>query len=210
MANQDVWQVRAIFDNSSTNEQLSFGFHFTESAGGAPSASDIGPHVVDWWDTGADAVKQYTPSTMSLAQVNLRRVVPFDASMQTYNVGLPIAGTATGDMYASQASPLINLRTALIGRRYRGRMYLPPLSEVNVGPGGEIGLTVAENIRDQTSAMFAAIEGELEVDKVVVFSQAQLDNPVGSADYKNAVTSVRIDRILRTQRRRADESPEYV
>lgn len=75
-------------------------------------------------------------SGMSLTGVGLRDLnIPNQA--EYIDAGAAVPGTGTGDMYAYSIALVVTLRTAMSGKSYRGRCYLPGLTETEVQSGGQ-------------------------------------------------------------------------
>lgn len=68
------------------------------------------------------------------------------------------AGLLTGSAAPPQVSWLVSKRTALGGRRNRGRMYIPGIPETSVSPFGSIDPTLRQNMEDECDAFLAAID----------------------------------------------------
>jgi hypothetical protein len=106
----------------------------------------------------------------------------------------PAGGSATGDHVPNQAG-IASFQTGVRGPRGRGRMYLGPTGEAQVANGVLASATRA--------AMLAGWEGFISdggsfspTVKLVVASYVHTD--------ANDVTTVRIDNVVGTQRRRLD------
>lgn len=213
MAVGDLYQVRLIFGNASTGELLSTGFHIRQDLVTAPGMAQVGTAVKNWWNiagTGT-AEKGRHPDEVTLDRVTLRRVVPDEPIEQSYTTGLPIPGTSAGDPLPPQTAILASLRTALIGRSYRGRMFLPPTTESFLSSGASLTAIDAQAVLTQLDGLrqeFANPVLGIGAAWVVLSRQhngAPVVPPIGTE-----VTQIKVDRILRTQRRRADERAVYV
>jgi hypothetical protein len=204
MAQDDVYRSIVVFDNLDSGEELSFHLDGRQPALLAPTMAAIGDDVKVWWDSGhsgATAEKTWHDSQLQLKRVTLRRIKPLEPIEQVYTTGLPLAGIATSDNIPAQNAALVNVRTANIGRSYRGRMYLPPVAEGFVD-NGKLSVTLAPLMR----TAFVNLLSALDVDdfRPCVFSKKlNLSTDI-------VISSTRVDRVLRTQRRRADETAVYV
>jgi hypothetical protein len=106
----------------------------------------------------------------------------------------PVVGTGGGNPLPSNCAVLVHKRTALGGRRGRGRMYLPPFTagELDVGPSGVID-----------GPDYTAIQDELDVFYGLMVSndlQPSLYHSDGGSG--NIITSLVLDTRIATQRRR--------
>jgi hypothetical protein len=203
MAINDVYQVVAAFTNGASGKTMSFTTSIRQKGVAMPSVATVAGNYVDWWDTGLGggaAYKTYCPDETALTEVTLRRVRPLEPLIQSFTTGLPIAGTNATDPYAPSIAVLATLRTANIGRSYRGRMYLPGVAEDKVGSNATLSAADAEDIAEGITGLFAA----LDADDVAVCIWSR------TLDISTDVSNIYIDRVLRTQRRRQDRTPVYV
>lgn len=206
MASGDIHRVVLVFDDLDTGEQYTTGFHFAEEV--LPfTFADIGDDVKAAWDSagGGAALKALYGSSIRLAEITRRRIRPLEASIESYTTGLPIVGTAATGSGPTQTSLLASIRTALIGRRNRGRMFWPTPAEGLVAPGGAITAALALDVADQMAGMFTALGNDNVTP--VVYSAVQNAATPGYAP--PAITRVLVDRRTRTQRRRAELGAIY-
>jgi hypothetical protein len=206
MAIGDIYKLGFIFLSNATGEEQTTGLHLTQQSGVVDMGiSDVGPIVKDWFDVGlggANEFKQYVSADMSLIRIELRKVLPLSATVLQYVTGLPIVGTAAGDDLPPGSSVVASLRTGLIGRSYRGRMYLPTMTEAFCNADGNLTSAVALEIADGIVTMIRAINGVIVGDPVVdVYSRT-----LGSGE---AVIQVKVDERIRSQRRRTVRDPVY-
>lgn len=202
MAIGDLWQALIVFDNTTSGEALSIGVYGAQ-AGSDPTLSAIGDDVKDWWSVGSAGVnpqKGFHTAEISLAAVKLRKVQPLSPVQTIYTTGLPIVGTAGDDPSPPQTAPLVSLRTANIGKSYRGRVYLPPLAEQFVDASSNISAGNAGSIRDN-------FQGLLNLLSVDSFTPVVYSKKLGLG---TNITLVKVDTKIRTQRRRTDRTPLYV
>jgi hypothetical protein len=194
------------FSNSATLKPISFGLHVTEDVLGPPTIAAVGDAVKSWWDTALEdggAQKTFHAAEISLAEVKDRRVSPLEPTERSYTTGLPIAGTEAGGNYDPQSAILVSLRTDSIGRHYRGRTFLPPVSETDAQ--SSLNIANALLIADQFEGLVTVLNAVAGIDAVIVWSK-----PSGAwLGAKTPVTKVMVDQWLRTQRRRAIKTPLY-
>lgn len=213
MAIGDVFRVVAVFSDGTTGKEATTGLHVEQVAVSAPPIGTIGPDVVDWWNVdlagAGSAQKNFHPNDIALIRVEMRRVDPLEALIQTYSAGLPITGVETVDPLQAGSALLVSLRTANIGRRYRGRMYLPRISEAENDTSG--GLTAADALL--VANQMKTFLDTLLVDSArpIVYSPEDLGaTPPRAGTLKSPISDVFVDRRLRSQRRRALRTPVYV
>jgi len=113
--------------------------------------------------------------------------------------GLASGHTGTGtNPHPLQTSAVVTLRTALQGRRNRGRMYFP--ANGCAMAGNRFSSTPMATLATQIGALFTGLNASLlPLGTVVVVSQA--------ATATHPVTSVSTDTRPDIQRRRADKQP---
>lgn len=215
MAAGDVYKVRIFWDNAQTGKQNSTGLHVEQTDIAWGGAAEIGPHVVDWWNTagGGAALKEQFCDDVALQRVTVQRVDPFEPLIEQYLVSPTIVGTLAGDMAPAGSAPLFSLRTDNAGKRYRGRMYLPPTGEGRLDAQGNIPTVNAEDMVAQTESFFAALDAD-GARPVVYSSEAQVVPHTTPPTYLPAVatpiTLVLMDRRPRSQRRRTLRAGAYV
>lgn len=108
--------------------------------------------------------------------------------------GLNVNGTSTGDCLPPVSAPLVSLRTGFAGRRNRGRIYMPPTSELHQ-VAGVLQTTYTDAWADYIDSMLPA-GGGLE------FAQWQLSVWSEANNAGRPVTTYLLRTILATQRRR--------
>lgn len=205
MAINDVWKATAVFSNADTGEELSTGLHFTESSIGPPTITEVGAAFKDWWNVAAvdgDAQKVFHESAIKLERVELRKVSPLSPTISQYTTGLPIAGTALEANTSPNDAVLVSLRTDNIGRSYRGRAFLPPPSVAKLSGPGALTSADATFIADQYFELVRSLNAKLTILDVIVWSP--------TVPAKTPITAVKVDRRLRSQRRREPEAALYV
>lgn len=203
MAAGDLYQIVVSFTNADTAKDLSFTLSGKQPGLVAPSMTAVGDDVKDWWNTSLSsgaAAKSRSGEKIALASVTLRRVLPLEPTIQSYTTGLPIVGASATEEYTAQAAPIVSLRTANIGKSYRGRVFLPPVAEGFVGTSARLNAGEAADIAQQ----FQDLLDSLAVD---AFTPVIWSRKLGIG---TEVTAVFVDEWLRTQRRRQARTAVYV
>lgn len=128
---------------------------------------------------------------VSLTDVSVRPVPPatefFDLNLGSQ------AGLLAGQTLPLPNAPIITWRTALIGRRNRGRTFFPPPTE-NEQDGGSISATLISALQDYADGAIQLLELGVPQWQMVVHSE------VGGTD--NPVTSYVVRTLMGSQRRR--------
>lgn len=98
----------------------------------APTVSlmnDLASGMVGAWNTG---MKPSMPLNLSLTSVRLTDLTTQTGPVVNYGLGLPSAGTYGNPSLPNNCACVITKRTAQRGRSYRGRSFLPGLTEPSV------------------------------------------------------------------------------
>lgn len=209
MATGQTYKVTLDFSDGSQKNK-STGFYLRQDTVAGFDVGDVEGVVVDWWDTEVGGsglttgMKALYDPAYALEAVTLRKIDPVEATITTDSTGLPIAGTSAGDPLPMENATLVSLRTGNIGRSYRGRMYLPAVSDGQVDEN--YTLTVAGNIAEQTAGMFAQFNAGIGVANAskatpVVWSKVLSDS--------FEILTVKCDIYLRSQRRRNPRQAVY-
>jgi hypothetical protein len=230
MAIGDLYRITAVFTNADTpGKFVRTHFDYKQFTAGAPSIAQAGDLVKAWWnsDQGGGAGQQASHGIgISLDHVDLRRIEPLEAVVQTYTTGLPIAGTAVGGQSMSpRDAVLVSLRTGLIGRAFRGRCYLPPINDGFITANGDVQAAQAEGMLDQfEGGILNAINNIASFSQTMVVVHAHsghtlrtkpngtvvaIPTPV-SPKTGTAITSIKLDQRLRSQRKRQVRTASYV
>jgi hypothetical protein len=106
-------------------------------------------------------------------------------------------GTGSSGLHPLQTALVATLRTGYVGRRKRGRMYLPANAVSLSAPNNQMSTSDTDAQANAVAAMLQAANNLADDAYVAVISQ------VGSGD-NSMVTEVRVDSRLDVQQRRAD------
>jgi len=117
----------------------------------------------------------------------------------TFQASRPITGGAgTYSIYQPlQLSLVATLETGILGRSFRGRMYIPATGVDPTGHNADAG--ARNSMLDGLNAMFVAINADENLGPVSVVSQTRNEH--------NPVTALSADNRLDIQRRRAQQVP---
>lgn len=202
MAAGDIYRSLAIFSDADSGKEYTTHLD-VEEVTGAPLVTEMGDAWKAWWfdglDNGSPARSYFAPS-IALTGVTMRRIKPLSAVVELYATGLPIAGTAADNPMYPSASILASMRTALVGRRHRGRMYFPPPHEGAEQPDQLLSAADAQDFSDGVLGL---------VDELTVFEYQPVVYSVLD-DQGEFITDVFVDRRIRSQRRRNVRNPAYV
>lgn len=171
--------------------------HF-EPAGGidVTEMAALGAHIVNWFNT---SLKNYLCTSISLINVKLTDLSTETAPVVNYATGLPIAGSLASPTLPNNIALVLTKRTALRGRSYRGRIYVPGLSEgdivANTVGGGKVTALV-----NSYSLLLAFTAGSESWEMVVV--SRQNNNTPREFGVATQVLSLDSDGTVDSQRRR--------
>lgn len=215
MSDGDVYKVLIVWSNVVTAKNETVGLYVQQNGGLGFDVNDAGDAVKAWWNTELNSSglgagqKAIHPDSISLDHVELRKWDPLDPIVDSYTTGLPIAGSDVTDPLPGENAILVSLRTGKIGRRYRGRVYLPPCGEDQ--QDGNVLATPADRIAKQFIGLLQGFEEMgLGGHQPVVYSAGPYKDddpptPIGATP----ITSVRVDEHIRSQRRRNMRAPIY-
>lgn len=144
--------------------------------------------------------------------VSLSRLTQRDrrvANQPEFSTGLTVVGTAVGDVLPPQTAMCITLRTALAGRGFRGRVYLPGWAEAASSPLGQAfstaqtaGVNFITDLQSVTvSGNTLALAVARQLRKNPAPPPAQL--PIEPGELNNVTIVLSRNLIWETQRRRA-------
>jgi len=189
-----------------TGRRWSTGFHVETSDDIATVVINWGFKVADLWTNGTYGLETLYATTTT---VDTLSVIQLDATMhelQRVDATVALAGTAVTDEGANQLAILVSLRNVFAGERNRGRMYLPSPAEGAVAEG-VLGATEGTRVSTAISALFTG----LRAGGYVIFVFNRKASPRDLVPFtKKTITSEKVDRVLRTQRRRIrKELPIY-
>lgn len=124
MALGDVWQIRYI---SRFGEQLGMNIRqylvTLNLGGGSVGAPEVAGQMQAAFVT---AYRSLLNENADYVGTGAQKIRPLPPAMEAIvGTAPPTAGIVTGDAVPKQSSGLISLRTALAGRRFRGRVYVP-------------------------------------------------------------------------------------
>jgi hypothetical protein len=179
--NTTPWAVNVLHYTDSTFPTINQAVAdaFAADVGAAWDASGIGPLTADEWRING----------VSVRSIDVANQPPIDAALVR-------TGTATGDALSPQLAVCITLRTALAGRSFRGRVFVPGGAEGDNAADGSITGAYGTACRNFVNALTDFTSGT-DTFGLVVASRTLAD--------KNLVTAVvQRDSVWDIQRRRKD------
>lgn len=100
-----------------------------------------------------------------------------DGAALAYSKVHNAAGTVAGNSQPSEVAAVLTLRTNTRGRRYRGRLYLPPAHQSMTDTAGNWTATYRNNITGQYTGMMTALAAKQWVPVVASYGHSWIDDP---------------------------------
>jgi hypothetical protein len=190
MAQNDVFSLTLVQQGPAFAQEIINVLHYRQTS---VIGSDDGESLANaWLGSAANEWQDVVNVGVVLTSLRVRNITQPLFGVD-FAVTPPLTGTRLGESFPATSAAVLSLRTGLIGRSRRGRMYLAPGSEADQN-AGQISGGYATSL-----ALFAdAIKVVADVDgssyALVVWSELlQVATPV---------TDILIDQILGTQVRR--------
>jgi hypothetical protein len=157
-----------------------------------------------WWDSNIKAIFTHHSN---LAEIRVTDLTTQSSPGITYVTGLPISGThSTGTPEPNNVTAVISWRTALRGRSYRGRTYIPGLSSDQVD-GNSLVSGFVTSLQAAGNALITAIPTSEH--RLVVCSKFS-NNAPREYGITTDIVSCRVDTYVDSMRRRlAGRGPAF-
>jgi len=156
----------------------------------------VGGAMIDWW---ANNLAASLSSSLSLVNVTVTALHAATGPQVVITTGLPISGEQGADVVSNNVALCVSFRTALIGRSFRGRNYVPGLTE------GDTNLSLVNSTRAAAIvASYAALISDPPPGTVWVVVSRTVNHVVQSPTaLTNTIVSVQlVDLVVDSQRRR--------
>lgn len=171
----------------------------------ASSSNSLAGVLIDWaaqvnsaWTNGTHGLQTLYATTTELTAIS---AIQLDATMhavQEVTSPVTLPGTAVTDEGPNQDAILVSLRNTFAGERNRGRMYLPCPAEGTFAEG-VLGGTETTRVSTAIAALFDG----MRTGGYTFFVFNRKTSPRDPILYaKKTIASQKVDRVLRTQRRR--------
>lgn len=137
MAAGDIYRLSMVGDYSATEVSVVTAHVRFKSPGATPDGASA-----LFKANLLDVLKTYVAPTYNWRYINWLSANLTPPRSGSYTTGFPVAGTqsSSGDPVPYTCAVVVSLRTNYAGRSYRGRMYLPGLTE-GQSAGGRVGQT---------------------------------------------------------------------
>lgn len=197
----DLRSVHVIYAGPTGGYVNSFGFAARQPVAGDDLADLASAFRTALVKNTSGGLLYGANSGVSVTTIRVEDVKP--GTVATYeSVAAAVTGASATEMLPPQAAIVFTFSTLTKGRSYRGRIYLPGATEENAGAGTLTGaaVTLYSTIGVNLLAIFGPSGSNANWQHVVISRYAnhvKRATPVGTA-----VTSITLDPVLQTQRRR--------
>ena len=171
----------------------------------ASSTNDLATTQIDWalqvnsfWTNGSHGVETLYATSTVLTEI---KSIQLDSTMHVIQESVSpvtLAGTDATQEGPNQDAILVSLRNLSAGERNRGRMYLPCPAEDTFNEG-VLGSTEGTRVSTAIDALFTGM-------RTAGYTFFVFNREVSPRDpvlyTKKTITNEKVDRVLRTQRRR--------
>lgn len=201
--------LQGTYPTSPANQVVMTGHVQVTGSGSDPSDADVDTLLTalsTWWTSGLDgevSLRSRLVGGFTLVSIAGQKIRPAPiATPRLLTVGT--AGSVATAGFPPQVAAVASLRTAVAGRSFRGRMYVPGIPRAfSSGDDGVINATDAQGLADCFDGMRRHIDTMYAgFGQLVVFSRLN--------DVATKVTSIRVGRTLDIQRRRKVPGETYV
>lgn len=171
----------------------------------ASSSSDLATTLINWaaqvndfWTNATHGVETLYSTATALTSISAVQLDATFHAVQEVVSPVVLLGTDATNEGPNQDAVLVSLRNIFAGERNRGRMYLPAPAE-DTFDEGVLGFAEATRVSTAINALFSGMRG-LGYTFFVYNRKTSPRDPVLYA--KKTITAEKVDRVLRTQRRR--------
>lgn len=197
----DLRSVRVQYSGPGGIYENSFGFAARQAVAGDDLADLASAFRTALIKNTSGGLLYGLASLVSVTTIRVEDVKPGTVATQDSVAGA-VAGSNAGDPLPAQCALVFTLATLVKGRSYRGRFYLPGVTEDEVTAGTLNGASVTSftTIGTQLGAVFGPSGSNANWQLVVIsryLNGVKRATPVGTA-----VTTIVLDPVIRTQRRR--------
>lgn len=190
-----------------TGRSWSTGVHASSSGDIAAALVEWSLKFTDFWSNGTTGAEDLYATTTVVTQLSVIQLGATMNEIQRVDGPVTLPGTSVAEENANQLSVLVSLRNPFSGARNRGRMYLPAPAE-DASAEGVLTPTKATRVRTAVSDLFTGMRS----DGYVFFVFNRESHPHDLVPFtKKTITNEKVDKVLRTQRRRVrKEAAIYV
>lgn len=196
MAIGDVYKL-AVVGAFGLGQEFVNTFHYRcEDAGAGDFPSDL---ALSWQLTALPNYLDLLMDSSLVVQIEVRQVT--GSPLASNDLVINETGANSGEQLPPQVCPLVSWRTGLIGRRNRGRSYLPAPPE-NIQDAGALTTGFLESIQTFADSCKLLTGGGFGDWQLVIYGKANPDAEPPLDENIVPVTTALVRRDLATQRRR--------
>lgn len=190
--------VTWIFALSGSSHQFGFSHGVDVENAFSTDPQNVADDAADAFLTGYTAAAMYNPWTFVLAHALLKQGSNLYSADSVHNT--PGTGGSQPTNTANLAM-IVQKKTILAGRKFRGRMYFPPFSivDADVNNAGVIDSSVVSSLQGQVDDFRSAWEGKDSVEHLNLLHTATIAEPAPDG---TTVTDWTVEALCGTQRRR--------
>lgn len=175
--------VRCVVSGLTPSGRKWANIHHMRYAGGAssPGTTEIDNMDVELFKlysgtayAGGGAVLNVCPATTTVTQIDY---TVLDGAALAYSKPHTASGIGAGNSLPPEVSAVLTLRTTTRGRRYRGRVYLPPFVVGNTDATGSWTSTVRNALIAQYQGMMGALGPKQWKPVVASYGYSWIDDP---------------------------------
>lgn len=202
MAVNDVFKVAAV---GSLNDQTIVNvFHYRQSTVNSSTLSNL-ESLARAFNAGPLAAMALASSEeISWSLIEARTFTPPSIPLAGYDLAVSVVGTNEDIAAPPTVCWVVRKRTALLGRKYRGRNYFAGMgmSDVDAGTIAAAGITKYQTARNAIGASITwTASGSPTFIPCIAALDPSVTGPVAGVRATD-ITSVFLDTVLRSQRRR--------
>jgi hypothetical protein len=162
-----------------------------------PDLQDLANFVQDWW---SNWYKLCVPVTVSLVQIQTRKLDPTDPIAYDKPVTPPITGVRTGTDAPGNVTVTQSFRTGFAGRRFRGRLFSVGVAEGDITVDDRITSALVTLLSNAAQNLIAGLL--VNFGQMVIFHRPlPIPNPVYDNTFTPVISFV-IENILDAMRSR--------
>ncbi len=190
--------VSWIFALSGSSHQFGFTHGVDVENAFITDPQNVADDAADAFLSGYTAAAMYNAWTFVKTHVLLRQGSNLYAADSTHNT--PGTG-GSGAVNTANLAMIVQKKTILAGKRYRGRMYFPAISlvDADVDNTGHIDPSVVATLQGQVDDFRSAWEGKDSVEHLNLLHTSSIADPTPDG---TTVTDWVVEALCGTQRRR--------
>lgn len=154
--------IRAAMKYLQHNQERVNVLHFTKPGGAIDDGdlSDIAQFLDDWH---ANYLKNAQSNQLTLDQIQVTDISVPGGHQETLDLATPRPGALATSPAPGNVTNTLSLRTNRVGKRYRGRIYIPGLVDVDTGDDDTISSTQLARLAVVAGQLLIGVPGTMEL-----------------------------------------------